>query len=146
KVVPPPLVDGHVVDTAGVLTPSDIDALNQQMEAVRVQSGYTIDAFVVKSLDGESIDDLAFDTFQTWKPGQGAKDNGVLIVIAPNDRVDRIETGKGVEGALTDLQTDDIRRLAIEPRLKAGDVRGGIAAGAASIARVLTGADPGTPQ
>jgi len=95
KLEPPPLVEGHVVDTAGVLAPGDIDALNQQMEAVRVQSGYTIDAFVVKSLEGESIDDLAFDTFQKWKPGQGAKDNGVLIVVAPNDRIDRIEVGKG---------------------------------------------------
>jgi len=146
KIVPPPLVDGHVVDTAGVLAQGDIDALNQQMEAIRLQSGYTIDAFVVKSLEGESIDDLAFDTFAAWRPGQGTKDNGVLIVVAPNDRVDRIEVGKGLEGALTDLQTDDIRREQIEPRLKAGDVRGGIAAGTAAIAGVLTGADPGTRQ
>jgi uncharacterized protein len=146
KVVPPPLTDGHVVDTAGVLSPEDIAALNRQMEAVRLRSGYVIDAFVVGSLGGEEVADVAFDTFRAWQPGQKDKDNGVLLVIAPNDRKDFLETGKGVQGALTDLQTDDIRRKFIEPRLKVGDVRGGIAAGTAAIARVLMGDDPGTPQ
>jgi uncharacterized protein len=117
----PALVDGHVVDTTGKLSRDDIDALNRQLEATRLQSGYVIDAFVVGSLDGTTIDDVAAQTFQTWKPGDAKKDNGVLIVVAPNDRQDRIEVGNGVEGALTDLQTDDIRRSLIEPRLKQSD-------------------------
>jgi uncharacterized protein len=138
--------DGRLGDTAGVLSPEDIAALNRQMEAVRLQSGYVIDAFVVGSLGGEEVADVAFDTFHAWQPGQKDKNNGVLLVIAPNDRKDFLETGKGVQGGLTDLQTDDIRRQFIEPRLKAGDVRGGIAAGTTAIARVLMGDDPGTPQ
>ena len=141
--VVPPLVDGHVVDTAGKLSQDDIVALNRQMEATRLQSGYVIDALVTGSLDGASIDDVAYQTFQAWKPGDGKRDNGVLIVIAPNERQDRIEVGKGNEGALTDLQTDDIRRKLIEPRLKDGDVRGGIAAGADAIATTLMAADAG---
>jgi len=139
----PPLVDGHVVDTSGKLSPDDVAALNRQMEATRLQSGYVIDALVVGSLEGGSIDDVAYQTFQTWKPGDAQRDNGVLIVVAPSERQDRIEVGKGVEGALTDLQTDDIRRQFIEPRLKEGDLRGGVGAGADAIAKVLTGADPG---
>ena len=139
----PPLVDGHVVDTSGKLSPDDVAALNRQMEATRLQSGYVIDALVVGSLEGGSIDDVAYQTFQTWKPGDAQRDNGVLIVVAPSERQDRIEVGKGVEGSLTDLQTDDIRRQFIEPRLKEGDLRGGIGAGADAIAKVLVGADPG---
>ncbi|HEY5145199.1 MAG TPA: TPM domain-containing protein, partial [Polyangiaceae bacterium] len=139
----PPLVDGHVVDTAGKLSRDDIDALNRQLEATRLQSGYVIDALVAGSLEGASIDDVAYQTFQTWKPGDAKRDNGVLIVVAPNERQDRIEVGKGIEGALTDLQTDDIRRQLIEPHLKEGDVRGGIAAGADAIAKVLVAADAG---
>ena len=141
----PALIDGHVVDTAGKLSQDDIDALNRQMEATRLQSGYVIDALVVRSLDGASIDDVAYQTFQTWKPGDAKRDNGVLIVVAPNDRQDRIEVGKGVEGALTDLQTDDIRRAVIEPRLKQNDLRGALAAGADAIAKTLIAADAGQP-
>ncbi len=79
---------------------------HRQLEATRLQTGYVIDALVAGSLEGASIDDVAFQTFQTWKPGDAKRDNGVLIVVAPNRRQDRIEVGKGVEGALTDLQTD----------------------------------------
>ena len=139
----PPLVDGHVVDTAGKLFQDDLGALNRQMEGMRLQSGYVIDALVVGSLEGASIDDVAYRTFKTWKPGDARRDDGVLIVVAPNERQDRIEVGKGIEGALTDLQTDDIRRKFVEPRLKMGDVRGGISGGADAIAKALVAADAG---
>ena len=134
----PPLADGHLVDTAGKLGPQDIDALNRQMEAFRLRTGNVIDVLVTGSLGGESIDDVAYRTFNTWKPGEGNKDNGVLVVIAPNERRDRIEVGKGLEGALTDLQTDDIRQRFIEPRLKVDDVRGALSGGIDAIARALT--------
>jgi uncharacterized protein len=142
----PPLTDGHVVDTSGQLTQEQIDALNQQMERVRLKSGYVIDALVTGSLEGESIDDVGYETINTWTPGDAKKDNGVVIIVAPNERKDRIEVGKGIEGALTDLQTDDIRRKIIEPRLKAGDIAGGIAAGTQAIAATLMGDDPGQAQ
>jgi len=62
----------------------------------------------VPSLGGEPIEDIAYTTFNTWKIGQHGADNGVLLVLAPGDRRVRIETGKGVGGALTDLQANDI--------------------------------------
>ena len=140
--VPPPN-QGPVTDTAGVLDAASKESLAQKLGAIRAQTSYEVTVFVCGSLDGEPIDDVAYATFNTWKLGQAGKDNGVLLLVAPNDRMDWIEVGKGVEGALTDLETDDIRRHVIEPRLKAGDLAGALDAGATAIAHALVTDNPG---
>src|SRR5580704_17753715 len=132
-----PAKEGPVTDTAGVLDDATKAELGAKLYAIRDQTSYEVTVFVCGSLAGESIDDVAFETYNTWKLGQVGKDNGVLLVVAPNERRDRIEVGKGVEGALTDLETDDIRRNVIEPRLKAGDLAGALDAGTSAIARAL---------
>jgi uncharacterized protein len=133
---PPPL-DGHVVDTAHVLSPAEIHALDMKLDGVRQRTGVAIVAYVTGSLEGNTIEDVAYKAFNTWHVGEKGKDNGVLLVIAPNERKDRIETGKGVEGQLTDLQTDDIRRELIEPALKQGRFYDAIDRGTTAIARTL---------
>jgi uncharacterized protein len=132
-----PANQGPVTDTANALDPAAKDALAQKLYAIRAQTSYEVTIFVCGSLEGESIDDVAYETYNAWKLGQAGKDNGVLLLVAPNERRDRIEVGKGVEGALTDLETDDIRRKVIEPRLKAGDLPGALDAGASAIAHAL---------
>jgi uncharacterized protein len=135
--------DGPVTDTAQALAPDAKERLAQKLDAIRAQTSYEVTVFVCGSLDGEPIADVAYETFNTWKLGQAGKDNGVLLLVAPNDRMDWIEVGKGVEGALTDLETDDIRRKVIEPRLKAGDLAGALDTGAAAIAHALVSDNAG---
>src|SRR4051794_1362119 len=114
---PPPL-DGHVVDTAGKLSAEDIRYLDAKLAGYRRQTGFAIVAFITGSLDGENIDDAAYATFNAWKLGEKGKDNGVLLMIPPADRKVRIETGKGVGGEVTDLQSNDIIRQVIGPLLQ----------------------------
>jgi LemA protein len=136
----PPPIQGHVTDVAGKLSASDRAFLNDKLDKYRQQSSNEIAVFLAGPLDGESIEDVAFTTFNTWKIGQKGKDNGVLLVIAPTDRKVRIETGKGVGGSLTDLQANDIIRKEISPRLKVNDFRGAIDRGTTAIMADLGGA------
>ncbi len=135
---PPPL-NGHVVDTAGALNPEQIARLDHKLADVRLRTGVAIVAFVAGSLEGEPIEDVAYQCFNAWHLGEKGKDNGVLLLIAPHERKDRIETGKGLEGVLTDLQTDDIRTKFVEPALAKDRIFDAIDGGTTAIARTLTG-------
>src|SRR3954470_683655 len=101
---PPPL-EGQVTDTAGRLSPDDREALETKLERIRRETGHEIVVFVAGDTGGEPIENVAYDTFNQWKVGQKKFDNGVLLVVVPSERRVRIETGKGVGGALTDLQS-----------------------------------------
>src|SRR5262245_36716842 len=111
----PPRMSGHVVDTAGVLSPEQVMRLEHKLERARRETGFAVVVFVPASLEGESIADVAYTTFNTWKIGSAKGDDGVLLVIAPKEHETRIETGKGVGGALTDLQSSHINRDVIGP-------------------------------
>jgi uncharacterized protein len=116
--VPPPIA-GHVTDAAGKLTSSEIAALDDKLAGYRKCSGNHIAVFFARSLEGNSVEDVAYITFNTWKIGEAKKDNGVLLVLAPNERKIRIETGKGVGGQLTDLESAHILRDVVGPNMKA---------------------------
>ncbi len=142
---PPPAPAGgsYVVDTAGKLTAADKEELDRKLVALKQGGGPWIAVLVAGSLEGESIDDVGIATARAWQIGTKA-DNGVLLLIAPNERKVRIEVGSHLEGDLTDLDANDIIRTKIGPRLKANDFRGGIEAGIDGIASaVMHGAVPG---
>ena len=90
------------------------------------------------SLDGQEIEPYANELFRAWKLGQSQKNNGVLLLVAPNERRVRIEVGYGLEGRLTDALSAVIISNAMTPRFKAGDFSGGIARGVDDIITVLT--------
>ncbi len=92
----------------------------------------------VNSLQGEEIEPYANELFRTWKLGEKAKNNGVLLLVAPNEHRVRIEVGYGLEGTLTDALSKIIITNAIAPRFKAGDFDGGISRGVDDIITVLT--------
>ena len=141
--VPP--IAGHVNDLAGALTEDQRYGLERQMREVDRSNGTEIAVLILSSLGGESIEDVAYETFNTWKLGKRGADNGVLLVIATGDRRIRIETGKGVEGNLTDLETQDIITKRIAPELRRGHVHEGVRAGVVAIAAAL-GADADAPD
>lgn len=133
----PPRFQGAVTDVAGRLSPTDRAALTRRIEAIRSTTGNEIAVLILPTLGGESIEDVAYTTFNAWKLGQRGDDNGVLLVVATGERRIRIETGKGTEGALTDLQAGEIINKQIGPYLERDQVREGLEAGVVAIDQAL---------
>jgi uncharacterized protein len=118
-----PALTGPVVDQAGVLAPADRDKLEALSRAARAEQsgqGVELQYLIVRSLDGEPIEDFSIHVAEAWKIGSRGKDNGILIVIAQEDRKVRIEVGGGLEGVLTDAQSGRIIRQTIAPAFRAG--------------------------
>lgn len=116
----PPPMTAHVTDTAHKLTEEERLAIDKKLEDYRVRTTNEIAVFIPASLEGETIEDVGIATGRAWKLGEKGKDNGVLLIVAPVERKARIEVGRGVEGALTDLQANDIIRQKIRPNLAPG--------------------------
>jgi uncharacterized protein len=135
----PPEHTGHITDPAGQLTAEDHAYFNQTLESYRLRTTNEIAVFLPVSLEGETIEDVGIATGRAWKLGVKGKDNGVLLVIAPVERRARIEVGKGIEGALTDLQSNDILHGVIGPRLAPGreDYRAAVDDGCRAIISAL---------
>ena len=134
-----PALSGRVVDDAGVLDEGTRAALTQKLAEFETK---TTDQFVVvtlKSLQGTSIEDFGVELGRHWQIGQRDKNNGVLLIVAPNERRVRIEVGYGLEGALTDAVSRLIIENGITPRFRAGDFAGGITRGVDDIVSVLSG-------
>ena len=123
-----------ISDTSGVLSADAHARLDTKLKAINQSSANEIAALVLQTLDGQDIADVTNATFKSWGVGKKGLDNGVLVVLAIKDRKMRIETGKGVEGDLPDLKTQDIQVNVMRPRLKAGDVEGALGAGFDAIA------------
>jgi uncharacterized protein len=133
----PPLT-GRVMDEAGVLSAGARDALSSKLGELEAKSGIQLVVATVNSLQGEEIEPYANALFRTWKLGEKDKNNGVLLLVAPNQHRVRIEVGYGLEGTLTDALSKIIIANAIAPRFKAGDFDGGVSRGVDDIITVLT--------
>lgn len=134
-----PTLTGRVVDAASILKPEERSALEAKLKAHEDKTTDQVVVATVRSLGGTSVEDYANRLYREWKLGTKAKNNGVLLLVAPSDRKVRIEVGYGLEGALTDALSSVIIRTAIAPRFKAGDFAGGINAGVDAVLSILTG-------
>ncbi len=134
----PPLV-GRVVDQTGTLSTNDVSALNQTIRAFEARKGSQVAVLIVPTTDGEAIEQYSLRVAEAWKIGRKKIDDGVLLVIAKNDRKLRIEVGYGLEGALTDVTSKRIIDEIITPRFRNGDFSGGISAGIDRILSVVEG-------
>lgn len=134
-----PALTGRVVDAANVIGPDIRASLDTKLKGFEEKSGDQVVVATVPSLEGLPIEDYANGLFRHWQLGQKSRDNGVLLLVAPNDRKVRIEVGYGLEGALTDALSSVIIRTAMTPRFKAGDYGGGIEAGIDAILSILAG-------
>ena len=138
-----PFLTGRVVDNAEILRP---DAQRRLTELLRLHEQKTtnqVAVLTVPSLNGESVEEYAVRVFEQWKLGQKGKDNGVLVVVVPQDRRMRIEVGYGLEGSLPDAIAARIIRNVMTPRFKQGNYDEGIVEGVnAIIARLEGGPSP----
>lgn len=134
-----PLPRGHVTDLAGVLETETSAALEEQLRAYAERTSIEVAVATVESLDGTSIEQYAHRLFNEWGVGSADYDNGVLLLVAPNERKVRIEVGYGLEAYLTDAASSRVIHRAILPAFKAGDVSGGIQDGVSGIVTTLGG-------
>jgi uncharacterized protein len=134
----PPLT-GRVADLAEVLSPAQEAALTEQLAAHEARTSNQVVVATLPSLQGYDIERFAVDLFRAWNLGQKDRNNGVLLLVAPNEREVRIEVGYGLEGTLTDALSSDIVRSRIRPRFRTGDLPGGIASGVDGILSVIEG-------
>ena len=135
----PPLT-GRIVDAANILNlpPAVSGEITQKLASLEAKSGIQLVVATVKSIEGDDIEPYANALFRAWKLGEKQNNNGVLLLVAPNERKARIEVGYGLEGTLTDALSKIIVTNAMTPRFKAGDYAGGIERGVDDIITVLT--------
>jgi uncharacterized protein len=132
----PPLT-GRVVDETGILTPQTVATLTAQLAAHEQRTGQQVVVAVVKSLQGQTIEDYGYQLGRAWGIGQKGKNTGAILLVAPNERKVRIEVGYGLEGDLTDAVSSTIIDQVILTHFRQGDMAGGIQAGAVQILRAL---------
>lgn len=133
-----PTLTGRIVDQASIIPPATRAALEPKLADLEVKSGIQLVVATVTSLEGQEIEPYANELFRTWKLGEAKKNNGVLLLVAPNERRIRIEVGYGLEGTLTDALSKTIIANAVAPRFKVGDFGDGIQRGVDDIITVLT--------
>lgn len=133
-----PALTGRVVDQAGILSPEAKAGLEPKLADLEAKSGIQLVVATVGSLEGQEIEPYANELFRAWKLGEADRNNGVLLLVAPNERRVRIEVGYGLEGTLTDALSKVIIVNAITPRFAAGDFSGGVIRGVDDIVTVLT--------
>lgn len=134
-----PDLTGRVVDAAGLLTAADKAALEADLAAFEAKSTDQIVVVTTGSLQGYPIDEFGYQLGRKWGIGQKGKDNGVLLIVAPNERKIRIEVGRRLEPLLPDGRAGSIISKTITPTFRRGDFPGGIKAGVAEIIQVLSG-------
>jgi uncharacterized protein len=135
-----PKLTGRVVDDAHLLSPAQVADLTSKSEALQASSGRQFVVATVPSLEGRTIEDYGYRLGRTWGIGQKGKDDGVILLVAPNEHKVRIETGYGARVFLTDAVSSVIIREAILPHFKQSppDYGGGIAEGADQIIKQMS--------
>lgn len=128
-----------VHDEANILSQSTKALLESILKAERDSTSNQIAVLIIPSLDGESLEDYSLKVSENWGLGQKSKDNGVLLLIAINDRQVRIETGYGLEGVLTDALSSRINRNEIAPHFRQGNYDEGVKAGVIAIIQAIKG-------
>lgn len=134
----PPL-SGRVVDEAGVLSPQSHARLDDYLRQHESRTTNQVVVVILKSLQGSTIEEFGYQLGRHWGIGQKGKNNGALLIVAPAQRQVRIEVGYGLEGELTDARTKLIIENVILPQFRAGNLEGGLVAGANAIVDVLEG-------
>jgi uncharacterized protein len=141
----PPLNGQRVVDDAHVLTPQTTADLTAKLADLETKTGRQVVVVTLPSLQGYDISDYGYQLGRAWGIGQKGQNNGVLFIVAPTEHKVRIEVGYGLEPILTDALSSVILQEQVLPKLRTGDVDGGVTAGTNAIIAQLS-ADQTTAQ
>src|SRR4249920_3742499 len=121
-----PQLTSRIVDDADLLSQADRAELDAELKALEDKSSDQLVVVTLPSLQGYTIEDFGYQLGRRWGIGTEKMDNGVVLIVAPNERKVRIEVGRGLEGTLTDALSKIIIENGILPRFREGDFAGGI--------------------
>jgi uncharacterized protein len=136
-----PKFTGLVTDAANILPPDREAALTAKLEAFQQKTGRQLVVATVPSLGGDEIQSYGVQLGRAWGVGLKDANNGAILLVAPNERKVGVEVGYGLEGVLTDAYSSVVINAKILPAFKAGDMPGGIDAGADAIIDILSAPD-----
>jgi uncharacterized protein len=136
---PVPALEARVTDLTGTLTAGQQSELEQKLAAFEQRKGAQVAVLMVPTTQPEAIEQFSIRVVDAWKLGRGKPDDGVLLLVALDDRTLRIEVGYGLEGALTDALASRIINNTIKPLFRQGNFFGGLNAGIDEIIRVIDG-------
>ncbi len=137
--VPLPPLEARVTDLTGTLTAAQQSALDEKLAAFERRKGAQIAVLILPTTQPEDIAQFGIRLGDAWKLGRSAPDDGAILIVAKDDRAMRIEVGRGLEGALTDVTSSRIVNDTIAPLFKQGDFHGGVNAGLDQMIRVIDG-------
>ena len=143
---PIPALSSRVTDLTATLSADQRSRLEEKLAAFERQKGAQVAVLIVPTVKPETIPEYALRVVESWKLGRKGVDDGVLLLIAKEDRKLRIEVGYGLEGALNDATAKRIISETISPRFKQGDFYGGIDSGLETMLRVVGGESLPEPE
>ena len=141
-----PQLSAHVNDYAGMLSPAAKQELERSLTDFERSDSTQIVVLTIPTLGGENLEEFSIKVAEAWRIGQKGVDNGVIFLIAKEERQIRIEVGRGLEGKMTDLVSGRIIRGEISPRFKTGDIDDGVIAGVSAIMAVAKGEYKAAPR
>ncbi len=145
EVAVPPL-NARVTDLTGTLTGSQIQTLDARLRDFERGKGSQIVVLMLPSTEPETIEEYSIRLADAWKIGRARVDDGVILVVAKNDRKLRVEVGRGLEGAIPDALAKRVVSDVITPHFRSGDFYGGIAAGTDALMKLIEGEGLPAPQ
>jgi len=138
-----PALTGRVVDDAGILSDAAKNKLTAYLAEHEQQTGHQVVVVTLKDTGGTDIADYGYQLGRHWGIGRKDKDDGALIMVAPNSHQTRIEVGYGLEGDLTDAQSKLIIENVMLPHFRQGDYDGGLMDGTVNVLRTIGGKPTG---
>jgi uncharacterized protein len=133
-----PVLTGRVVDDSQMLSPATEQALDAKLQGLEQQTGRQLVVVTLPSLQGYEIEEFGYQLGRAWGIGEAKRNNGALLIVAPTEHKVRVEVGYGLEPVLTDALSSMILQTNVLPQFKAGDMEGGVMAGADGIIAQLT--------
>ncbi len=134
-----PKLTGRINDYAAILAPATVDQLENSLGQFETEQSTQIVVLTIPSLESDSVEDFSLKVAETWQIGRKGKDNGLLLLIARDERKIRIEVGYGLEGSLTDLVAGRIIRDVITPQFRKGNFDQGVINGTSSMMAAVKG-------
>lgn len=134
-----PVLRQHVTDATGTLSADQVAQLEAELVALEQRKGSQVAVLMISTLDGQAIEDYSLAVAEKNKIGRGKVDDGLLLLIAKDDRKARIEVGYGLEGAIPDVVASRVIREYLAPHFRGGDYFGGIEEALAVLTKAIDG-------
>ncbi len=136
---PIPSLKKRVTDKTGTLRATELHALEQKLADFETQKGSQIVVVIIPTTEPEAIEQYSIRLAEAWEIGRQGVDDGVILLVAKDDRKLRIEVGYGLEGAIPDIYAKRIIENIILPRFRQGDFAGGINQGVDALMQLING-------